>query len=197
MRSARLAEWILSLVTTPDRAGASVGDLLEDRLHPGALRFWGAVLMTAGSLLWRDVVADPKRMAGLAAYGMVLELLLSLVIAIAVGVLYAIFKLTWPTFVTTGVCVIVAQFQVGRVLAKRSPGRELAPCVATALLGMAVPFLIVVLSGGRAQFPTGQLIRDVIYGPSPILSVISQIPPLLVLLAGATRVRRQRLSASN
>ena len=33
MRNGRLAESILSLVTTPERASATVGDLLEDRLH--------------------------------------------------------------------------------------------------------------------------------------------------------------------
>ena len=29
MRKASIAEWILSLVTTPERAAATVGDLLE------------------------------------------------------------------------------------------------------------------------------------------------------------------------
>jgi hypothetical protein len=220
MRNARLAEWILSLVTTPERASATVGDLLEDRIHAAALRFWGAVLFAALSQLWRDVVAHPKRMAVLAVYGVFLELLLSFVAAAAVlVVLSAVIALVasgvnpgtqltvtvGPSMplgvVTAGTIVgwalgLVAQFQVGRVLAKRSPGRELAPCVATTLLAVTIPLLLVMLSGGRATFPTGQLIRDAVYGPSPILAVLSLFPPLLVLLAGAARVRRQRLSAS-
>jgi len=218
MRNVGFAEWILSLVTTPERAAATVGDLVEDRVHAGALRFWGAVLLTTLSLLWRDLAERPLHMARLAAFGLLLQLLLSLGMAVGYGVLFGIYKLAWSGFVSfdpgpawsrlTGVGGIVlmgltgwgitllSQFQVGRVLAKRSPGRELAPCIATTLLAMAVPFLIVVLTGGRAQFPTGQLIRDVIYGPAPALALISQIPPLLALLAGAARVRRQRLSVS-
>ena len=93
MRNPRLAEWILSLVTAPERASATVGDLLEDRVHAGALRFWSAVLITAGSLLWRDVIADPKRIAGLAVYGVFLELLLSFVAAVVLVVLYAVIAL--------------------------------------------------------------------------------------------------------
>jgi len=80
------------------------------------------------------------------------------------------------------------------MLATRSPGRELAPCVSTTLLGLAAAAFIVVLSSGRAQFPTGQLIREVIYGPSPTLFVVSQLLLFFALIAGAARVRRQRLS---
>ena len=196
MRNARLAEWILSLVTTPERASATVGDLLEDRVAPGALRFWSAVMLTSLSLLWRDVADSPLRIARLAALGLLLQWLMSVGIAIGYWLFYAVFKHTWPTLVATGVLMLLAQFQVGRVLAKRSPGRELAPSVATTLLAVALPFLIVVLSAGRARFPTGQLIRDVVYGPSPVWSFVSQLPFFLVLLAGAARVRRQRLSVS-
>jgi len=218
MRNARLAEWILSLVTTPARAAATVGDLLEDRLHAGALRFWGAVLMTACSLLWRDVMADPGRMIRLALYGVFLELVLSLAMAAVVGILYGFVALValaispgthlpWgpdtPTgFATLGVIAsyvftLVAQFQVGRVLAKRSPGRELAPCIATTLVAIAIPFLIDLLVRGRAEFPTGQSIQEALYGSPVTVSILSQIPPLVTLLAGAARIRRQRLSSSN
>ena len=197
MRNAHLAEWILSLVTPPERASATVGDLLEDRAHAGALRFWSAVLVTTLSLLWQDVAASPLRMARLAALGLLLQWLLSVGEAIGFWLFYAVFRNNWPTLVATGVLVLLAQFQVGRVLAKRSPGRELAPCVATTLLAVTIPPLIVLLSRGRATFPTGQLVRDAVYGPWPIFAVLSSIPPLLVLLAGAARVRRQRLSASS
>jgi hypothetical protein len=218
MHNARLAEWILSLVTTPERASATVGDLLEDRVHTNALRFWSAVLITTLSLLWQDVTASPLRMARLAALGLLLQLLLSVGVALGYWVLYGIVKFAWSTIVSFGigtawsgrlgfggialiavcgwVLTMLSQFQVGRVLAKRSPGRELAPCIATTLLALALPLLIVVLSGGRAQFPTGQLIRDVVYGPVAVWALIAQIPPLLALLAGAARVRRQRLSIS-
>jgi hypothetical protein len=197
MRNGRLAEWILSLVTAPERASATVGDLLEDRAQAGALRFWGAVFVTTVSLLWQDVAASPLQMARLAALGVLLQGLLSVGVAIGYWLFYAVFKLTWPTVVATGAIMLLVQFQVGRVLAKRAPGRELAASFASILLGMALPFVIVLLSVGRARFPTGELVRDAVYGPSPVWSFVSQIPFFLVLLAGAARVRRQRLSASS
>jgi hypothetical protein len=219
MRNARLAEWILSLVTTPERASAAVGDLLEDRAHAGALRFWSAVLITTLSLLWRDMTASPLRMARLAGFGFLLQQLMSLGVAAGYWVLFGIFKLTWSTLVSFGisttwsgragfggialvgvfgwVLTMLSQFQVGRVLAKRSPGHELAPCVATTLLGMALPILIVLLSSGRPRFPTGQLVREVVFGPAPWWMLITQTPYLLVLLAGAAYVRRRRLSISS
>jgi hypothetical protein len=216
MRNARLAEWILSLVTTPERASATVGDLLEDRR--GVLRFWGALLSAAVALLWRDVLADPGRMIRLALYGVFLELVLSLAMAAVVGILYGFVALVtlvispgthlpWgpdtPTAVATlgviasYVFTLAAQFQVGRVLAKRSPGRELAPCIATTLVAIAIPFLIVLLSRGRAEFPTGQSIQEALYGSPATVSILAQIPPLATLLAGAARIRRQRFSSSS
>jgi hypothetical protein len=47
MRNANIAERILSLVTTPDRAAATVGDLIES--GAGAPRFW----VTVGSQILR------------------------------------------------------------------------------------------------------------------------------------------------
>jgi hypothetical protein len=49
MHKQRLAEWILSIVTTPARASAQVGDLLENGCGP--LAFWAAI----GSTLLRAV----------------------------------------------------------------------------------------------------------------------------------------------
>lgn len=92
--------------------------------------------------------------------------------------------------------LLLSQFQVGRVLAERSPGRELAPCVATTLLGLAIAFPII-FGSSRAEFPTGQRITEVMYGSSPAISALSQIPLLLALLAGAARVRRQRHAISS
>jgi hypothetical protein len=219
MRNARLAEWILSLVTTPERAAATVGDLLEDRVDVGALRFWSAVMLTSLSLLWRDVAEHPLRMVRLAALGLVLQLLLSFGMTVGYVVLFAVYKLAWSAFVSfepgpswsrfTGMggiillwltgwgALLLSQFQVGRVLAKRSPGRELAPCVATTLLGLAIAFPIALGLGGRAEFSTGQRITEVMHGSSPAISPLSQIPLLLALLAGAARVRRQRHSISS
>jgi hypothetical protein len=87
---------------------------------------------------------------------------------------------------------MASQFQVGRVLAKRSPGSELAACVATTVLGYAVPIAIVIALRELVNLPTAQSLTAV---PGTFVeNVMYQILPILALLAGAARVRRQRLS---
>ena len=57
MRKVTAAEWLLSLFTTPDRASAVAGDLLEQR---GS--FWFNTLRTAGALLLKSAAAQPLRL---------------------------------------------------------------------------------------------------------------------------------------
>ena len=58
MRNAgALAEWILSLVTSRERAAATIGDLVEEEARPFA--FWGSIAWTAFSLIWRDFSVAP------------------------------------------------------------------------------------------------------------------------------------------
>src|ERR1035437_2113127 len=61
MHSVHIAEWILALVTTRDRAASTVGDLTEGAATRGVVWFWCGVLRTAASLLWRDVAEHPAR----------------------------------------------------------------------------------------------------------------------------------------
>src|SRR6202034_1360148 len=70
MRSIHLAEWILALVTSRDRASSTAGDLAERAAARGAVSFWFAVLRTLASLLWRDVTEKPARPAVLAFAGL-------------------------------------------------------------------------------------------------------------------------------
>jgi hypothetical protein len=207
MRNARLAEWILSLVTTSDRAASAVGDLMEDVAAGGALRFWASVSHLAISLLFRDLAANPARMAGLGALGLLIELLLIAVAGLLIGLLtVAAMLLLWglglldpqhlPSWlssaqstqpdgligyaVLSGYAIgVLVQFQVGRVLARKSPGRELAPCVAMTILGTAIGPVLEIVSGGRVHFSILDL-------------TVSQIPFLVPLLAGAVVVRRSR-----
>lgn len=57
MKQARLAEWILRRTTTPERAEAEIGDLLELRPVKGGLWFWAAVLRLAARQGWRGLLA--------------------------------------------------------------------------------------------------------------------------------------------
>lgn len=162
MRNARLAEWILSLVTDPARATSTVGDFIEESLSHGPLWFWATVSWTAVALLSRDLASNPWRMARLAVFGLLVECLLIVPIELSIGLITAAAKLAvfglggfdplnpplWgglppPLYGALGYApLVLVQFQVGRVLAKRSPGHELAPCVALMLLTSAVGLVV-------------------------------------------------------
>ena len=60
MRSSSVAQAILSLVTTPDRAESVTGDLIEDRARHGASWFWLHLLRSACALWWRELLRDPR-----------------------------------------------------------------------------------------------------------------------------------------
>ena len=189
MRNAQVAEWILSLVTSPDRAASTVGDLMESATTRGALWFWIGVLRTVLSMMWRDVAANPGRMMGLAGKGFLVGL----------GLTFACFLVIIPvTFVVTRasfsdlsaafgswtftlssifVAMVLVPFQQGRWLARRSPNQELAACLALAMLTAAVDAIPIALGMGTAS----QL-------------VLSISVPLIPTFAGAAWVRRKRLS---
>jgi hypothetical protein len=55
MASGRVAQWLLTRISTPERASAIVGDLLEE--HARGLGFWLAVLRVGFALTWRWMLA--------------------------------------------------------------------------------------------------------------------------------------------
>jgi len=212
MRNAHLAEWVLSLVTSPERAVSTVCDLLEEAETRGALWFWASVGWTGWSLAWRDLASSPLRMAGLAILGysvqLVLFILSVLLFTVATSiVLFASFQIglldpqnppAWlgltsgyPPAGALGLgatafgvaAVLAAEFQVGRLLARRSPGKELAPCVAMTILGALVALVLEVVWSGfgfaHAIFSTAWY---------QILFLPFQLP----LFAGAVRMRNRR-----
>ncbi len=81
MHNVNIAEWILALVTTRDRAASTVGDLAEVAATRGVVWFWSGVLRTAASLLWRDVAERPARITGLAFFGLAVYIGIDLVFA--------------------------------------------------------------------------------------------------------------------
>jgi len=205
MRNAHVAQWMLSLVTTPDRAASTVGDLLEDPATGGPIRFWGSIAFTVVALLCGELAASPWRMARLAVYGIILQFLslfvLILIVLVASLVIgsgarsYAppIDASTSTGAITLALFGVLSQFQVGRMLAKRSPGTELAACMATTIFGYAVPIVIFLAMQELAVLPAGQM-STVFQTGTFVEFVAYQILPFLALLAGAARVRRHRLS---
>ena len=154
MRRDRMAERILGLFTSPERAAAVTGDLMEDARASGTVWFWGCVARTAFSMLGRDLADVPLFMAGLAFRGAVFALCLSLLWGLATIAGVAVFAIVWvqvrPAWlsVTGGLqylSQIVAlagigwvQYRTGRWMARRAGGREIAACAAYLLFGLAI-----------------------------------------------------------
>jgi hypothetical protein len=143
MHSAHIAEWILALVTTRDRAASTVGDLTEWAATRGAVWFWSGVLRTAASLLWHDVAERPARVTGLAFLGLAVYIGIDLVFAGLSGVAFFraamasghplhLDSIGWKLWFTAP--VLVSSLFIGRMLARWAPGRELAGCVVYAIL---------------------------------------------------------------
>ena len=188
MRNAQVAEWILSLVTTPERAASTVGDLMENAAIRGALWFWIAVLRTVFSIMWRDVAANPGRMARLAGGAILLGLALLFVsFLVIIPVTFLVYRAgfqdpapyeSWMFTLSSIVAgMILVPFQQGRWLARRSPGQELAPCLALAI----VTAVLTVMTAGYFRTGAWEAVLSVTLGPIPIF-------------AGAVWVRRKRLS---
>src|SRR6202789_226482 len=143
MHSVNIAEWILALVTTRDRAASTVGDLAEGAAARGVVWFWSGVLRTAASLLWRDIAGQPARLTGLAFLGLAVYIGIDLVFAGLSGVAFFraavasghplhLDSIGWKLWFTAP--VLVSSLLVGRMLAHWAPGRELAACVVYAIL---------------------------------------------------------------
>jgi len=202
MRNTQVAEWILSLVTSPDRAASTVGDLMEGAARRGAFWFWLGVLRTALSMLWRDFSDDPARTMGLAIRGLLLEIVMLVAFVICAAFLGGVIGGVWyvagtvnaphPVISSLGwmLAGVVAwgliPFQIGRWLARRSPGRELAPCVGFMLFDLVTCGIGLIWGGTQSSLL--QFLFGLMTGLS--LSVLLTIP----LMAGAALVRRKRMS---
>jgi hypothetical protein len=143
MHIANIAERILALVTTRDRAASTVGDLTEGVATRGLVWFWSGVLRTAASLLWRDVAEQPVRVTGLAFLGLVVYIGIDLAFAglsgaaffrgaMASGHPLHLGSVGWKLWFTAP--VLVSSLLIGRMLAHWAPRRELAAGAVYAIL---------------------------------------------------------------
>src|SRR4051794_33431824 len=71
MRRAELAEAILSLAASPERASAIAGDFLEEDV--GGLGFWFLVGRTATAQTWRQLSAERRAFSGMVVRSMIAE----------------------------------------------------------------------------------------------------------------------------
>lgn len=149
VRKDSMAEWVLALATTRDRAATMVGDLMEGIGTRGRIWFWSSVLRSTLSLLWSEITIDRFHMAGLAFRGFLVGLLLppgfSVLLVVAALFASTIFgpilrelktsvpaetllkTLVQPLFWAVG---LACNFQAGKWIARRAPGRETAAWLA-------------------------------------------------------------------
>ena len=161
MRSTQIADALLMLVTSRERAVTTVGDLLEESSGRAGLWFWSSILRTAISQFWRGITSESWYLAGLALRAVVLNFALwvaSFVGFVACGTLIfgalqamgvvhgnsASFPRAAEAYFT--VLGLAIQFQLGRWLARRAADCALGACVmfvaewsiATAILSAAI-----------------------------------------------------------
>ncbi len=179
MPSATAAQWILKLVTTPERAAAITGDLLEvsSRRHP--VWFWLSLLRTAAAHIGQDLCSAPVQMLWLCIWG-ILELL-SLTTLFGLIWLLLWMKVVpspspWIFYPSSLIFATALPLFVCWDIARRSKSRELAAALA---------FLILVTLLATAQSLTA--------APSPrtLHSAIYFFHLLSAFLAGALLHRRR------
>jgi hypothetical protein len=187
MRSIHIAEWILGVVTSRDRAASTVGDLVEQAAARGVLWFWSGILRTAASLLWRGVAEHPVRITAVGLIGLAIDGVASLLLAGLTGVVF--FVIAWsghhvhPSSAWWIAPQLVISVLIGRVLARWAPGRELSACLAYGILGSIVSLCADVISPGGL-------------GSSTLFWLfLGDVAQRIPVLAGAAWGRRSRLTA--
>jgi len=182
MHKDRIAEWILGLVTTPERAASTVGDLTESAAHHGGLWFWSHVLRTAGAMMWQTFIANPGTFLKVGFLGSLRAYILANLAQLAAvfgfmiiaGVGHAIFgppgPLRWPNIIRGWVlwlyylaifaAPVLAMHRAGQWAARKVPGAEvtagLVVLAALLVFGTAASFAIVALDRHGLQ-ETGSL----------------------------------------
>jgi hypothetical protein len=193
MHNIQIAEWILRLATSNDRAESTMGDLVEGAATRGVIWFWSSVLRTAASLIWRGLAECPLRMAGVACAGLAVDVLAAVLIAFLSGSAFFIAAMSagghrfdihslWWT-IGLDAPPLIASWIIGRALARWAPGRELAACLAYAIAGSIFSLILdIVCPGGL--------------GLSALLGVfLVDVAQRTPVLAGALWGRHRRLAA--
>jgi hypothetical protein len=190
MRSISIAEWILALVTSPDRAATTVGDLAEEATARGVVCFWFSLLRTAAALVLRAIADKPARLAGLAFLGLAMDVGFGSLVAFRYGVAAFIALLCGhPLSVSSTmvmwsvVATMAASLGIGRMLARWAADREIAASLGYVVVAVSFDFLFFLLArnGLRASVATLALL---------LLIVIAVRTPAL---AGAVWGRHRRL----
>ncbi len=162
MRDGIVAEWILRLVTTPDRAASIAGDLLEEASSRGIVWFWLNLFGTVASQLFEELRDARLRMLWLAVSGLVESWFVTMAflnIAIQVWMRFwphwiapnAVYIPAWGYYALLYVANTVGTFLVGWDVARRSDRREL-PAGIAATLAFGLFVIMIVLTSGSLEW---------------------------------------------
>lgn len=178
MLSIAMAEWILGLVTSRDRAASTVGDLAEEAPR-SVFRFWSVILRIAGAHLWRGIAEEPARMMRVAMLGLAVDAALSLLVAGLSGVVFFIEAWNGHSLPVNSIwwtmglyaATLPLQVWVGRMLARWAPGRELSACLAYGIAGAVFSLALVLVAPGGlgASALFGVFLSDVVQR-APVLA---------------------------
>jgi len=148
----RVAEFVLSCVLPAERAGAVMGDFLEEAGARGQVWFWSSVVRTVVSRVKSDFLEGPLTMIRVGGLGFLRNALFPLLFF---GLLLAAVKvlkapdmklarlLEWPVYILWPIWIFLG----GRWAGRKGEGREIASALAVAGFGwMAVALDLVVLS---------------------------------------------------
>jgi hypothetical protein len=182
VRSAAAAEWILSLVTPPERAASTVGDLLEQRPARGTPWFWSNVLRTACSHIWRDLSSSPRQMMWLAFWGWLANWEIGALLSAGYVLAPALFLHVappppWfhPVF-TVMLCTIVP-FLAGSMVARRSEGHELAAVFSVVSLMAAFQIIRIWCALPAPQYESGQFCALVLFMAAGAIHIRRSLTP--------------------
>lgn len=191
MHSTHIAEWILGLVTSRDRAVSTVGDLVEEASSRGMVWFWSGILRISASLLWRGVAENPLRLAGVAFIGLAVDVVASLLAAALSGLVFFFVARSghqlqgnsvWWTIGLDAPTLLLSLW-IGRMLARWAPGRELSACLAYGILGSLFSLVLMFVAPGGL-------------GVSALIGVfLSDLLQRTPVLAGAVWGRHRTLAA--
>jgi hypothetical protein len=200
MLKANIAEWLLSLTTTPERAASTAGDLLQEADKRGPAWFWISLVRTAGGLVWNNVLESPMRLTGLAILSFVFSIIYFMPIALIivagqvliVGTVLGVQDLLVrpETLVPSeavmaldaAVAIMVSSLMMGSWLTRWAPRRELAVTL-VAWVGFRVVWISVSLLWPSVITP---------WGPVDVaLDLALTAGALLFTFAGIERSRRR------